>query len=86
MSQPMRQPSHHPVPQAPAVDRQLGLTRMTGPMLHARALQQQLARSVAQAAEAPTDRLPLGTRVLVIASLASLLWAAIGATVWTVLR
>lgn len=86
MSQPMRHPSHDPVPQASAIDRQPGLTRMTGPTLHARALQQQLARSVAQAAEAPTDRLPLGTRVLVIASLASLLWAAIGATVWTVLR
>ena len=89
MSQPMRQTSHEPVPQAPVIGQQLGLTRATGPTLHARALQQKLARSVAQAAQAaqaPTDRLPLGTRMLVIASLASLLWAAIGATVWTVLR
>ena len=86
MSQPMRQTSHDPVPQAPVIGQQLGLTRATGPTLHARALQQKLARSVAQAAQAPTDRLPLGTRILVIASLASLLWAAIGATVWTVLR
>ena len=86
MSQPMRQPSHDPVPQASAIDRQPGLTRMTGPTLHARALQQQLARSVAQAAQAPTDRLPLAARMLIITSLASLLWAAIGATVWTVLR
>ena len=86
MSQPMRQTSHEPVPQAPVIGQQLGLTRATGPTLHARALQQKLARSVAKAAQAPTDRLSLGTRVLVIASLASLLWAAIGATVWTVLR
>ena len=86
MSQPMRHPSHDSVPPIPASDRQPGLTRMTGPMLHARALQQQLARSVAHAAQAPSDRLTLGTRVLVIASLASLLWAAIGATVWTLLR
>ena len=84
MFQRMRHPSHDPVSQASAIDRQPGLTRMTGPILHARALQQQLTRSVAQAAQAPTGRLPLGTRMLVIASLASLLWAAIGATVWTV--
>ena len=86
MSQPMRHPSHDPVSQIPASDQKLGFTRATGPTLHARGLQQQLARSVAQAAQAPTDRLPFGTRILVIASLASFLWAAIGATLWTVLR
>lgn len=86
MSQPMRHPSHDLVPQTSAIERQLGLTRMTGPTLHARALQEQLARSVAQAARAPTDRLPLATRMLIITSLVTLLWVAIGATMWTVLH
>lgn len=86
MSQPMRHPSHDSVPPIPASDRPYVFAQAMGPARHARALQQQLAQSVAQAVEAPGGRLSLGMRVLLIAVLASVLWAAIGATVWTVLR
>ena len=78
----MRHPSHDPVPQASAIDRQLGLPCATGPTLQARALQHQVAHSVVQADRTAASRNPR-TRDC---QPRQLLCAAIGARMWIMLR